>query len=89
RNFQVVNDTSIVIAGSNGGKGRDGTYRTGYAGENGGAGGAGPNLTATLQPMGIYVGLTITGAPANRQLLRAPGSGPIMLVSRGGQGGAG
>lgn len=88
-NFQVLTENAMVLTGANGGDGRDGSSRTGYVGEDGRPGGPGPNLTATLQPMGLYVGLTVTGAPANRQLLFAPGSGPIMLASRGGQGGAG
>lgn len=89
RNFQVLNESALVMTGANGAQGREGTYRTGYAGEGGKAGAAGPNLTATLQQVGLYVSLSITGAPANRLVYFAPGSGPVLLASRGGQGGAG
>jgi hypothetical protein len=49
----------------------------------------GYHLTAILDPVGEYVSLSITGAPANRQNYIAPGTSPIILASLGGQGGQG
>jgi hypothetical protein len=89
RGFQVVTDTQLVVSGANGAPGGLGNRRSGYVGGNGGNGGAGLNLTATLAPVGSYVSLAITGAPANRLFYFAPGSGPLILASLGGQGGPG
>jgi hypothetical protein len=39
--------------------------------------------------MGDYVSLSVTGTPANRLLLLAPGAAPVTLASLGGAGGNG
>ena len=89
RGFQVVTDTQLLLVGATGAKGGVGNRRSGYVGLDGGSGGAGFNLTATLTPVGRYVSLAISGAPANRLFYFAPGAGPLILGSREGQGGSG
>ena len=89
RNFQVVSDTEVAIKGVNGKDGKPGSRASNYRGGEGEPGKNGLPLTATLPPMGEYVALTVTGAPANRQFLFAPGAGPLLLSSVGGSGGAG
>lgn len=86
RGFQVVNDTQVVVLGSSGGSG---SYRRGRSSPDGEPGGPGLNLTATLNRVGSYVSLAITGTPANRLFYFAPGAGPLLLASRGGNGGDG
>jgi hypothetical protein len=89
RSFQVMADTQVVIQGAGGRPGGQGTRRSGYNGLDGTHGVGGYHLTAVLEPVGEYVSLSITGAPANRQYFFAPGTSPIILASLGGQGGAG
>jgi hypothetical protein len=89
RLFEIVTDTQISASGSPGSAGGLGNRRSNYRGLAGGRGGHGVNLTATLEPLGSYVKLSITGAPANRLYYFAPGAGPLILASLGGQGGNG
>ncbi len=89
QNFQVVTDTEVAIKGVGGKNGKPGTRASNYRGGDGESGKNGLPLTATLTPMGEYVALTVTGAPANRQFLLAPGASPLLLSSVGGSGGAG
>ena len=89
RSFQILADTQVVIQGANGRPGGVGSRRSGFNGLDGTQGASGYNLTVVLEPVGDYVSLSITGAPANRQYLIAPGSSPIILASLGGQGGPG
>ena len=89
-NFQVVNETEVVVKAVAGKNGKPGTRASNYRGADGEKGKNGLPLTATLTRVGPdYVGLTVTGAPANRGYLFAPGAGPLLLSSRGGAGGAG
>ena len=89
RSFQVISETEMIVNGTAGKNGKVGTYRSHYRGEDGENGKAGVALTATLTPIGNYVSLLITGAPANRQYYFSPGAAPLVLSSVGGKGGDG
>lgn len=89
RLFEIVTDTAMAVNGAPGTAGGLGNRRSGYRGLAGGRGGNGLSLTATLEQVGSYVKLSITGAPANRLYYFAPGAGPLILASLGGQGGQG
>lgn len=89
RSFQVTPESQVLLNGANGSDGKPGNRASAYRGHDGGQGKPGYNLTATLTPAGKYVNLLVTGAPANRQFYFAPGAGPLLITSLGGQGGTG
>lgn len=89
RGFQVMAERQVVSQGSPGQQGGGQSRPVGFTGLDGGPGQAGYHLTATLEPVGDYVFVTITGMPALRHYYFAPGASPILLASRGGSGGAG
>lgn len=89
RSFQVVNEQEVVVNGVAGRTGKPGTSATHYRGGDGDNGKSGLALTATLTPVGQYVSLSITGAPANRLFYFSPGAAPLLLAAPGGAGGAG
>lgn len=88
RMFQLVSESQVVFSGSNGSPGGQGRRRATFS-LDGRPGGAGLSLTATLTPVGTYVSLAITGAPANRLYYFSPGAPPFLIASLGGQGGNG
>lgn len=89
QNFQITSDTEVAIRGAEGKSGKPGSRGGSPHGSSGEGGKDALPLTATLTPLGDYVALTVTGAPANRHYLFAPGAGPLRLASVGGTGGAG